>query len=200
MFFLLDSNCKCGLLQFEGIAMEFWRQTANKETPRGIPKYCLQVTWLNIPEDVVRPLLFSDVFAFQYRMAVYTLSSHTLVDVSQINEGCTLHVHPLVQSTLLERVMLQPEELHYRLNRMARSLLRFLPRRDIDIRCHLRADQFISLVPHVYSVAEKAVWIHDDETCDDLVHVACMIAYESQHIDVAVCKQLAAFNRCHVVV
>ena len=138
----------------------------------------------NIPEYVVRPLLFSDVFAYQYRMAVGTLSSHTLVDVSESNEGCSLHMHPLVQSTLLERVMRQPEELHYRLNRMAHSLIRLLPYGDNDTLCRLRDDQFLSLIPHVYSVAEKAVWIHNDETCDDLVNRACMIAYHSQHIEV----------------
>ena len=139
----------------------------------------------NIPERVVRPLLFKDVFAYQYHMAVSTLRSHALVDVSESNEGSSLHMHPLVQSTLLERVMQHPEELHYRLNRTAHNLLSLLPLGDIDIQRHLKNDQFLSLIPHVYAVAEKAVWIHDDETCDTLVHIACMIAYQFQHIDVA---------------
>ena len=139
----------------------------------------------NIPERVVRPLLFSDVFAYQYRMAVRTLRSHTLVDVSENNEGCSLHMHPLVQSTLLERVMRQPEELYYRLNRMAHTLLRLLPHGDSDIKSHLRDDQFLSLIPHVYAVAEKALWIRDDEACQTLVVVACHIALQSQHVDVA---------------
>ena len=139
----------------------------------------------NIPERVVRPLLFSDIFSYQYRMSVRTLRSHTLVDVSESNEGCSLHMHPLVQSTLLERVMREPEELHYRLNRMAHILLRLLPHGDNDIQSHLRDDQFLSLIPHVYAVAEKAVWIHDDEACQTLVAVACRIAFHSQHVDVA---------------
>ena len=139
----------------------------------------------NIPERVVRPLLFKDVFAYQYHMAVSTLRSHALVDVSENNEGSSLHMHPLVQSTLLDRVMRQPEELHYRLNRTAHNLLSLLPLGDIDIQRHLKDDQFLSLIPHVYAVAEKAVWIHDDETCDTLVNTACMIAYQFQHIDVA---------------
>ena len=138
----------------------------------------------NIPEYVMRRL-FSEAFVYQYRMSVSTLRSHTLVDVSESNEGCTLHMHPLVQSTLLERVMRQPEELHYRLNRMAHVLLCLLPRSEIDIRRHLRDEQFLSLIPHVYAVAEKALWIHDDEACYNLVHVACSIAYHSQHTDVA---------------
>ena len=139
----------------------------------------------NIPERVMRPLLLSDASAFRYRMAVSTLRSHTLVDVSDSNEGCSLHIHPLVQSTLLERVMRQPEELHYRLNRMAHSLLRLLPHSDDHIQCCLGDDQFLALIPHVYAVAEKSIWISDDETCAYFVHLACMIAYLSQHIDVA---------------
>ena len=140
----------------------------------------------NIPERVVRPLLFSDVFAYQYRMSVRTLRSHTLVDVSESNEGCSLHMHPLVQSTLLEQVMRQPEELHYRLNRIAHILLCLLPNGDSDIKGHLRDDKFLSVIPHVYAVAEKALWIHDDEVCQDLVSFACRIALAFQHVDVAI--------------
>ena len=139
----------------------------------------------NIPERVVRPFLFSDMFAFQYHKSVSTLRSHTLVDVSESTEGCSLHMHPLVQSTLLEQIMRQPEELHYRLNRMAHSLLRLLPHSDNDIMSCQRDDQFLSLIPHVYAVAEKAVWICDDATCDALVMVACHVALLSHHVDIA---------------
>ena len=152
----------------------------------------------NIPERAVRPLLFSDVFAYQYRMSVSTLRSHTLVDVSESNEGCSLHMHPLVQSTLLERVMRQPEELHYRLNRMAHSLLRIIPHGDGDINRHLKDDQFLSLIPHVYAVAEKALWIHDDKACQHLVTVACRIALESQHVDVATYLCHEQLNVCDI--
>ena len=157
-----------------------------KDTDKNAMNLLLYISLMscrNIPERVVRPLLFSDIFAYQFNMSVSTLRSHTLVDASESNEGCRLDMHPLVQSTLLERVMRQPEELHFRLNRMAHCLLRLLPHSDIQ-RC-LGDDQFLSLIPHVYSVAEKAVWIHDDETCDNLVEHACAIACQSQHIDVA---------------
>ena len=147
--------------------------------------YASLMSCRNIPERVLRRLVFSDVFAYRYRMAVSTLRSHTLVDVSENNEGCSLRMHPLVQSTLLERVMRQPEELHYRLNRMALILLSLLPRDDHEIQRHLSDDQFHSLIPHVYAVAEKSVWIRDDETCDSLLHIACMIAFQCQHMDVA---------------
>ena len=136
----------------------------------------------NIPERVLRPLVFSDVFAYQYRKSVCTLISHTLVDVHESNEGCSLRMHPLVQSTLLERVMRQPKELHYRLNRLACRLLRLLPD---DIIRHLKDEKLLSLIPHVYAVAEKALWIRDDQTCDLLVEKACRIALNFRHVDVA---------------
>ena len=146
--------------------------------------YTSLMWYRNIPERVVRPLLFSD---YEYRMSVRTLRSHSLVDVSENNKGCSLHMHPLVQSTLLERLMQRPEDLHYRLNRMAHILLSLLPLGDSDIRHHLRDEQFLCLIPHMYSVAEKALWIHDDgEACYDLVTVACHIALQSQHVDVAI--------------
>ena len=138
----------------------------------------------NIPERVLQPLVFGDGWAYQYCLSVSTLASHSLVDVSENNEGSSLCMHALVQSTMVERVLQQPEELHYRLNRVSHRLLYLLPQLD-DIRYHLRDDQFISLIPHVYAVAEKAVWIHSDETCIDLVEVACCIALVSQHVDVA---------------
>ena len=139
----------------------------------------------NIPERVLRPLVFGDVLAYQYRLSVSTLTSHTLVDVSESNEGCSLQFHPLVQSTVLERLLQQPEELHYRLSRMSQCLLNLLRHGSYDVKSYLRDDQFMSLIPHVYAVAEKAVWFCEDKTCDDLVEIACRVALESQHVDAA---------------
>jgi tetratricopeptide (TPR) repeat protein len=171
-----------------------------KNTDRNAMNVLLYVSLMsckNIPESVVRPLLFSDMFGYQYNMCVNKLKSYALVDVYENNEGCSMHLHPLVQSTLLERLILQPEELHYRLNRLAYSLRQLLPDSDPDIQRRLRDDKFLCLIPHVYAVAAKAVCIRDDETCDDLVHVACHIAYQSHHVDVALrlCdKRLKAAN------
>ena len=147
--------------------------------------YASLMAYRNIPERVLRPLVFCDS-SYQYNLHVDTLMSHTLVDISENNEGCSLHMHPLVQSTLLERVMQQPEEMHDRLNKIAHILLRLLPCGDRDVQRCLKEDQFLSLLPHAYAVASKAVWIRDDETCDCLVEVACRIALITQHIDVAV--------------
>jgi hypothetical protein len=49
----------------------------------------------------------------------------------------------------------------------------------------MRDNDFLSLIPHVYAVAEKAMWIQDDQNCDLLVSVACQIANDFQHLDIS---------------
>jgi hypothetical protein len=55
----------------------------------------------------------------------------------------------------------------------------------------MRDNDFLSLIPHVYAVAEKALWIQDDQKCNLLVATACRIASRFQHRDVFVrlCEQ-----------
>jgi tetratricopeptide (TPR) repeat protein len=50
----------------------------------------------------------------------------------------------------------------------------------------MRDNNMLSLIPHLYAVAKKAVWIHDDQICDSLVDTACQIAYLFRHIDTSV--------------
>jgi tetratricopeptide (TPR) repeat protein len=139
----------------------------------------------NIPERLLQPLVFGDVSAYwSYRLSINTLASYSLIDVSENNEGSSLYMHSLVQSTVLERVLQQPEELHYRLSRMSYYLLSLLPERG-NLSRQLKDDQFISLIPHLYAVAEKAVWMHNDELCMSLVDYACWIAVTLVHVDVA---------------
>ena len=176
-YFVINSNHVYLTWQFD---IETVRKTDSKAMQ--VLLYASLMACRNIPEHMLRPLVFGDVFAYHYHMSVSTLTSHALVDVSESNEGCNLHMHPLVQSTLLERVLQQPDELHYALNRLAHRLLHLLPQRDHDIFSHLRDDQFLVLIPHLYAVAEKALWIRDDETCDDIVRIACQIACLSQHV------------------
>ena len=139
----------------------------------------------HIPEHILQQLVFSDSLAYQYRLCVSTLTSYALVDASESNEGCNLDMHPLIPSTLMERVMRQPKELRYGLTTMSNCLLGFLPHRDLEIHRSLSDDGLIALIPHVYAVAEKAVWICDDQTCDALVQIACLIALRSRNVDVA---------------
>ena len=83
-----------------------------------------------------------------------------------------------------------------------------------DIPEHLRDDKFVSLIPHIYAVAEKAVWTHRDQTGDDLVEIACRISLAFHHLNVAAClcqerlktidtsatieQQLSGGRLCHI--
>jgi hypothetical protein len=146
----------------------------------------------NIPERLLQPLVFGNVSTYWYRLSVNTLASHSLADVSEDNDGQSLSLHSLVQSTVLERAFQQPEELHYGLNRISKYLINSLLPQLKDLTRHLKDDQLISLLPHVYAVAEKAVWTHNDEICMAFVQEACRIALVSQHADTAsyLCSEL----------
>lgn len=136
----------------------------------------------NIPERVLRPLVFSDGAYLQYQKSVTTLTSNSLVAVSANTEGDNFDLHPLVQSAAFERVLRQPGELSYRLTNLCHCLVRLLPHSDDDIRSCLEDEQFSFLIPHVYAVAEKAARIRDDKACATLVEVASRIALIFQHV------------------
>ncbi|XP_062504700.1 uncharacterized protein LOC134181438 isoform X2 [Corticium candelabrum] len=144
----------------------------------------------NIPEFILQPLVFGSLHRYHYSQCINTLTSHSLVDVCDGNKGYNFSLHPLVHSTILERFLCQSELLRDRITNLCHSLLCFLPLRDSHIMSSLKDDQFISLVPHVYAVAEKAVWF-SDETCVTLMDLACLISLVAQHVDVAVhlCKE-----------
>ena len=140
----------------------------------------------NIPERLLHPLVFTDVTAHRYCKSLSTLISHTLIDVSASNEGNTINLHPLVQSTVFERLLSQPEELCHKLARLSQHLLSLLPWSDDDIKQSLRNDSFLSLVPHLYATAEKVGKCPLSEESGLLLDLACRVALILQHVDVAV--------------
>ena len=150
--------------------------------------YASLMAYKNIPEFILQPLAFGPLPRYHYNKSLSTLMSHSLVDVRDGN----ILIHPLVHSTVLDRILRQSELLRDRLAKLSHLLLNFLPLRDgLDILSCLRDDKFISLVPHVYAAAQKAVWFQNDEHCVSLVSLACSIALQSHHVDVAadLCKQ-----------
>ena len=141
----------------------------------------------NIPERLFRPLVFADDSAHCYLESLCTLKSHAIVDVSISNESYSIDLHPLVQSTVFERLLSQPEELCRRLTRLCQCLLSLLPRSDHDIQRCMRRDNFLSLMPHLYATAEKVGWSPVSEASASLLGLACRVALQFQHVDVAMC-------------
>ena len=159
-----------------------------KETDSGAMEVLLfasLVSCRNIPERLLCPLVFANVSAHCYPECLCTLKSHAIVDVSVSNEGYSIDLHPLVQSTVFERILSQPEELCPRLTKLCQCLLSLLPRSDDDIQRCMRSDSFLSLLPHLYATAEKVVWSPLSEATASLLDVACRVALQFQHVDVA---------------
>jgi tetratricopeptide (TPR) repeat protein len=140
----------------------------------------------NVPERLLRPLIFTDVFAHRYPKCLSTLRSHAIVDVSVTNDGYSVDLHPLVQSTILERILAQPQELFHRLKKLCQHLLSLLPFTDGNIKESLKDDNFLPLIPHLYATADKVALVPLSEEAASLLSLACRTALILQHIDVAV--------------
>ena len=160
-----------------------------KETDNDAMELLLFASFLaskNIPERLLRPLVFSDDSSHHYSKSLSTLKSHTLIDMSVSNEGYHIDLHPLVQSTIFERLLFEPEELRQRLTKLCQCLLSLMPSRDNDIRQSLKSDSFLSLIPHLYATAEKVVRSRLTDASGSLLYLACRVALILQQVDVAV--------------
>ena len=127
----------------------------------------------DIPEKLVRPLVFGECANYEYSLCVSSLSSHNLVEWHETAEGYTLNIHPLVQSTVMERVKQQPDEMERKLTDVCKNMLSHLPESTIDLNC-VTSDVRVQLASHSYSLA-KHVLLADVEipTCLDLVSCTC---------------------------
>ena len=160
-----------------------------KETDNDAMELLLFMSFLaskNISERLLRPLVFPDGPSPHFSKSLSTLKSHTLIEVSASKEGKTVNLHPLVQSTVFERLLSQPEELSQRLTKLSQHLLSLLPLSDNDIERSLRKDDFLSLVPHLYATAEKVGRCPLGERSGSVLRLACRVALILQHVDVAV--------------
>ena len=142
----------------------------------------------DIPEKLVRPLVFGECANYEYSLCVSSLSSHNLVEWHETAEGYTLNIHPLVQSTVMERVKQQPDEMECKLTDVCKNMLSHLPNKTIYITCPLP----FQLASHSYSLA-KHVLVADVEipTCLDLVRCTCVTSLYFQPPDTAyyLCKK-----------
>ena len=123
----------------------------------------------DIPEKLVRPLVFGECANYEYSLCVSSLSSHNLVEWHETAEGYTLNIHPLVQSTVMERVKQKPHEMECKLTDVCKNMLSHLSHSTTDFN-YFPSDVRVQLTSHLYSLA-KHVLLADVEipTCLDLV-------------------------------
>ena len=150
-------------------------ELVERENPKALSllEYASFLSSRDIPEKLVRPLVFGECANYEYSLCVSTLSSHNLVEWHETAEGYTLNIHPLVQSTVMERVKQQPDEMECKLTDVCKNMLSHLSHSTTDFN-YFPSDVRVQLTSHLYSLA-KHVLLADVEipTCLDLVRGMC---------------------------
>ena len=141
----------------------------------------------NIPGDVLQKVAFPDrglIAASRFSLAIMDLSSHTLITTVETNEKYSCDVHALVQTAVFHRLIRQADDVHLKLTSLSQLLLQIMPVGQGDIHRSLNKNEFLELIPHIYSVAEKILMTGcQNEACYDLVENACWTALEAHHVD-----------------
>ncbi|XP_062512049.1 uncharacterized protein LOC134187892 isoform X2 [Corticium candelabrum] len=134
-------------------------------------------------------MVFSDsdkLAPYRFSLCLTDLLSHTLISTAETNETKRCDVHALVQLTVLQRLMRQPDRMNDILTHLAQYLLLNVPNDTDTIKCSLNDSKFVELIPHLYSVAEKIVTIKcDNDVCLNLLNIACWTGVRAGHVDVA---------------
>ena len=161
-----------------------------KENPKALSflEYASFLSSSDIPENLVRPLVFSDSAKYEYSLCVSALSSHNLVEFHEpgTSEGYSLNIHPLVQSTVLERVQQKPSEAERKLTDLCRHLLAQLF--DHDKNGVLISTNCVSSLPisHFYSLARHVLLTRvETERCLHLIWSACCFSWVWQSPQIA---------------
>ena len=142
----------------------------------------------DIPEKLVRPLVFGECANYEYSLCVSTLSSHNLIEWHETTEGYTLNIHPLVQSTVMERVKSQPpDEMKRKLSKLCKMFLSQLPDSGSKHILYLLGDEgFQSLSAHLYTLAKNVLLTGVvTSICLNVVRRACGFALFFFHVDTA---------------
>ncbi|XP_062504096.1 uncharacterized protein LOC134180929 [Corticium candelabrum] len=145
----------------------------------------------DIPEKLVHPLVFVECANYEYSLCVSSLSSHNLVEWHETAEGYTLNIHPLVQSTVMERVKQQPDEFERKITDVCKNMLSHIPDTEMDLNC-VPSDVRLQLSSHLCSLA-KYVLVADVEipTCLQLVRWTCatFMPYQSPDTSYYLCEK-----------
>ena len=153
-----------------------------RENPKALSllKYASFLSSRDIPEKLVRPLVFRDAAQYEYSLCVSALSSHNLVEWFETAGGYTLNIHPLVQSTVMERMHQQLGETECKLTDLCKRLFSQLPKCDKDFMT-FPADDRSQLVSHLCSLAKNVLLAGVvEETCLSLALYAVNISMHFQ--------------------
>ena len=143
----------------------------------------------NIPCNILQSMVFSDsdrLAPYRFSLCLTDLLSHTLISTAETNETKRCDVHALVQLTVLQRLMRNPNRLKVKLTHLAKHFLGNVPNTQQSIYYSLNDIKFLELIPHLYTVAEKiATTKCDNDICLELLDIACWTGLIAGHFDVA---------------
>ena len=145
----------------------------------------------NIPCNILQSMVFPDsdrLTPYRFSLCLTDLSSHTLIGTVETNETSRCDVHALVQLTVLQRLVRQPDILYSKLNQLSRCFLRYAEKKPNAIlsSLNLNKSKLLELIPHVYSVAQNIAEMKcDNEKCLDLLEMACCIGLHAGHVNIA---------------
>ena len=147
----------------------------------------------HIDKDLLFEYTFTDcsedtTSKLKLRMATSLLSQFCLLEE---DTGSTLHMHSLVQQSIVER-MVRDGTLSGKLCSLSKCLTNMLPQTEEDIKRNLKNSRMLELIPNVYMVASHILTSEQqDLECWQLLKVACLMAIELQHLIDAeeLCKQ-----------
>ena len=145
----------------------------------------------NIPCKILQSMVFPDsdrLTPYRFSLCLTELSSHTLIRTVETNETSRCDVHALVQLTVLQRLVRQPDILYSKLTQLSRYLLRYAEKKPNAIlsSLDLNESKVVELIPHIYSVAQKIAEMKcDTEECLHLLEMACATGLDAGHADVA---------------
>ena len=150
-----------------------------RDSPKALSllEYASFLSSRDIPEKLVRPLVFGECANYEYSLCVSTLSSHNLVEWHETSEGYTLNIHPLVQSTVIARIKEQPDEMERKGTKLCNYLLSQLPEQGKEFTYLEADDQFQPIFSHFYSLAKNVLLAGVEALpCLVLAKRACAVA------------------------
>ena len=173
------------------LTWQFDIECVTKKNPNAVSvlEFASLLASRNIPCNILQSMVFSDsdrLAPYWFSLCLTDLLSHTLISTSETNETKKCDVHALVQLTVLQRLVRQPDRLNVKLTHLAQYLLSRVPNDSDSIYYSLNDNKFVELIPHLYSVAERIVTTKcDNDSCLNLLTIAGYTAHLSGHVDVA---------------
>ena len=152
----------------------------------------------NVPGNIMAEIVFGDSEnkALHFSNAVVALLLSSLSRVSELNGEYYFSFHPVIQSALIERLILSGRASHQtKIVKLSQCLIKFLPFASSRILESFSTNQLSGLVIHLYCLAGHVLSSNcSDVACQKVVTAACRTALAMGHSSISydLCSRLLA--------